>query len=226
MKKSLTFSFAMLLGVVVLLSPVSNALEADMSSSITYRPEDTQICYVSEIDEVISNTEIDKSVRQTVKERARTGATFYSITPESQEQVERLFGVHFVENALLDTMEHSIAPKDQLNVFFNSSTKVTETEYTRYWLDGNVSISLCAMECAVLGKRIRKRSLNRITVFPKSFTHRSQENALRSTQYRIVLAVQLHSIPCSNTMQQTMPFMSAMKMLKKVRRLVFQTIIC
>ncbi|MGY6281248.1 hypothetical protein, partial [Faecalibacterium prausnitzii] len=86
MKKSLTFSFAMLLGVVVLLSPVSNALEADMSSSITYRPEDTQICYVSEIDEVISNTEIDKSVRQTVKERARTGATFYSITPESQEQ--------------------------------------------------------------------------------------------------------------------------------------------
>ena len=71
MKKSLTFSFAMLLGVVVLLSPVSNALEADMSSSITYRPEDTQICYVSEIDEVISNTEIDKSVRQTVKERAR-----------------------------------------------------------------------------------------------------------------------------------------------------------
>ena len=60
MKKSLTFSFAMLLGVVVLLSPVSNALEADMSSSITYRPEDTQICYVSEIDEVISNTEIDK----------------------------------------------------------------------------------------------------------------------------------------------------------------------
>ena len=80
MKKSLTFSFAMLLGVVVLLSPVSNALEADMSSSITYRPEDTQICYVSEIDEVISNTEIDKSVRQTVKERARTGATFYSIT--------------------------------------------------------------------------------------------------------------------------------------------------
>ena len=44
MKKSLTFSFAMLLGVVVLLSPVSNALEADMSSSITYRPEDTQIC--------------------------------------------------------------------------------------------------------------------------------------------------------------------------------------
>ena len=31
MKKSLTFSFAMLLGVVVLLSPVSNALEADMS---------------------------------------------------------------------------------------------------------------------------------------------------------------------------------------------------
>ena len=83
MKKSLTFSFAMLLGVVVLLSPVSNALEADMSSSITYRPEDTQICYVSEIDEVISNTEIDRSVRQTVKERARTGATFYSITPES-----------------------------------------------------------------------------------------------------------------------------------------------
>ena len=66
----------MLLGVVVLLSPVSNALEADMSSSITYRPEDTQICYVSEIDEVISNTEIDRSVRQTVKERARTGATF------------------------------------------------------------------------------------------------------------------------------------------------------
>ena len=123
MKKSLTFSFAMLLGVVVLLSPVSNALEADMSSSITYRPEDTQICYVSEIDEVISNTEIDKSVRQTVKERARTGATFYSITPESQEQVERLFGVHFVENALLDTMEHSIAPKDQLNVFFNSSDR-------------------------------------------------------------------------------------------------------
>ena len=144
MKKSLTFSFAMLLGVVVLLSPVSNALEADMSSSITYRPEDTQICYVSEIDEVISNTEIDRSVRQTVKERARTGATFYSITPESQEQVERLFGVHFVENALLDTMEHSIAPKDQMNVFFNSSTKVMETEYTRYWLDGNVSISLCA----------------------------------------------------------------------------------
>ena len=45
---------------------------------------------------------------------------------------------------MLDTMEHSIAPKDQLNVFFNSSTKVTETEYTRYWLDGNVSISLCA----------------------------------------------------------------------------------
>jgi len=76
MKKSLTFSFAMLLGVVVLLSPVSNALEADMSSSITYRPEDTQICYVSEIDEVISNTEIDRSVRQTVKERARTGAIF------------------------------------------------------------------------------------------------------------------------------------------------------
>ena len=74
MKKSLTFSFALLLGAVVLLSPVSNALEADMSSSITYRPEDTQICYVSEIDEVISNTEIDKSVRQTVKERARTGA--------------------------------------------------------------------------------------------------------------------------------------------------------
>ena len=30
MKKSLTFSFAMLLGVAVLLSPVSNALEADM----------------------------------------------------------------------------------------------------------------------------------------------------------------------------------------------------
>ena len=29
MKKNLTFSFAMLLGVVVLLSPVSNALEAD-----------------------------------------------------------------------------------------------------------------------------------------------------------------------------------------------------
>lgn len=144
MKKSLTFSFAMLLGVVVLLSPVSNALEADMSSSITYRPEDTQICYVSEIDEVISNTEIDKSVRQTVKERARTGATFYSITPESQEQIEQLFGVHFVENALLDTMEHSIAPKNQMNVFFNSSTKVMETEYTRYWLDGNVSISLCA----------------------------------------------------------------------------------
>ena len=132
MKKSLTFSFAMLLGVVVLLSPVSNALEADMSSSITYRPEDTQICYVSEIDEVISNTEIDKSVRQTVKERARTGATFYSITPESQEQIEQLFGVHFVENALLDTMEHSIAQKDQMNVFFNSSTKVMETEYTRY----------------------------------------------------------------------------------------------
>ena len=77
MKKSLTFSFAMLLGVVVLLSPVSNALEADMSSSITYRPEDTQICYVSEIDEVISNTEIDKSVRQTVKERARTGLLLY-----------------------------------------------------------------------------------------------------------------------------------------------------
>ena len=144
MKKSLTFSFAMLLGVVVLLSPVSNALEADMSSSITYRPEDTQICYVSEIDEVISNTEIDRSVRQTVKERARTGATFYSITPESQEQIEQLFGVRFVENALLDTMEHSIAPKDQMNVFFNSSTKVMETEYTRYWLDGNVSISLCA----------------------------------------------------------------------------------
>ena len=115
----------MLLGVVVLLSPVSNALEADMSSSITYRPEDTQICYVSEIDEVISNTEIDRSVRQTVKERARTGATFYCIRDR-------------------DTMEHSIAPKDQMNVFFNSSTKVMETEYTRYWLDGNVSISLCA----------------------------------------------------------------------------------
>jgi hypothetical protein len=144
MKKSLTFSFAMLLGAAVLLSPVSNALEADMSSSIAYRSEDTQICYVSEINEVISNTEIDKSVRQTVKERARTGATFYSMAPESQEQIEQLFGVHFVENALLDTMEHSIAQKDQMNVFFNSSTKVTETEYTRYWLDGNVSISLCA----------------------------------------------------------------------------------
>ena len=61
MKKSLTFSFAMLLGVVVLLSPVSNALEADMSSSITYRPEDTQICYVSEIDEVISNPKRNRS---------------------------------------------------------------------------------------------------------------------------------------------------------------------
>ena len=66
------------------------------------------------------------------------------MTPESQEQVEQLFGVPFVENALLDTMEHSTAQKDQLNVFFNSSTKVMETEYTRYWLDGNVSISLCA----------------------------------------------------------------------------------
>ena len=127
MKKSLTFSFAMLLGAAVLLSPVSNALEADMSSSIAYRSEDTQICYVSEIDEVISNTEIDKSVRQTVKERARTGSAFYSMTPESQEQVEQLFGVPFVENALLDTMEHSTAQKDQLNVFFNSSTKVTDS---------------------------------------------------------------------------------------------------
>ena len=77
MKKSLTVSFAMLLWAAVLLSPVSNALEADMSSSIAYRSEDTQICYVSEIDEVISNTEIDKSVRQTVKERARTGMEHY-----------------------------------------------------------------------------------------------------------------------------------------------------
>ena len=112
MKKSLTFSFAMLLGVVVLLSQVSNALEADMSSSITYRPEDTQICYVSEIDEVISNTEIDRSVRQTVKERARTGATFYSITPESQEQIEQL--QHQLRE--LHQQMHSASPGEARNL--------------------------------------------------------------------------------------------------------------
>lgn len=62
MKKSLTFSFAMLLGVVVLLSPVSNALEADMSSSITYRPEDTQICYVSEMVEILISFHLNSSL--------------------------------------------------------------------------------------------------------------------------------------------------------------------
>ena len=76
MKKSLTFSFAMLLGVVVLLSPVSNALEADMSSSITYRPEDTQICYVSEIDEVISNTELSTLEHQSRRSRSSSCSAF------------------------------------------------------------------------------------------------------------------------------------------------------
>ena len=144
MKKVVAFPFTVLLGAMIFLSPVSNALGADLSGSIVYQSDETQIRYVSEIDEVESNAEIDRSIRQKVKEQARAGKVSYSITPESQQQVEQLLGVHFVENALLDDMKHGAAQKDQLNIFFDSSTKVIETAYTRYLLDGNVSISFRA----------------------------------------------------------------------------------
>ena len=104
-------------------------------------------------------------------------------------------------------MEHSIAQKDQMNVFFNSSTKVMETEYTRYWLDGNVSISLCANTfydvdgmCGSQKTYTKTFPKQNYSISKKLYTSKSGK-CFEIYTVRIVLAVQLHSIhvptPCN-----------------------------